>query len=190
MIRVFLASLYLILFGGKFDVVIVDQVSACVPLLRLFNRRVLFYCHFPDKLLCVERRSFVKKVYRFFIDLFEEITTGFANLVVVNSGFTRTIYKENFKILNSLGSNPDILYPAIDFSKFDNNLFDQAIMDKLNNRPFFMSLNRYERKKGIGLAIEAFATLKKKVSNLKHVLVIAGGYDTRVTENVEHLREL
>lgn len=125
MIRTILASLYLILFGGKYDLVVVDQVSACVPILRLFNRKVLFYCHFPDKLLCVERRSLFKKFYRFFIDLFEEITTGCSNLVVVNSGFTKGIYKENFRLLNAFGSNPDILYPAIDFSKFDNNLHDE-----------------------------------------------------------------
>jgi len=52
-----------------------------------------------------------------------------------------------------------------------------------------VSLNRFERKKNIGLAIEAFALLKSteqfKQKRLK--LVIAGGYDVKVTENVEHL---
>ena len=49
-----------------------------------------------------------------------------------------------------------------------------------------VSLNRYERKKNIGLAIQAVARLKGS----KGKLVIAGGYDERVTENVEHDQEL
>jgi Glycosyltransferase len=189
MIRMILAALYVILYGGKYDVVIVDQVSACVPLLRLFNRRVIFYCHFPDKLLCVDRRSPLKRLYRFFLDLFEEITTGFANLVLVNSGFTKEVFKNSFKILNKLGINPDILYPALDLSKFDNVPPADEFIKKIGG-PFFLSLNRYERKKGIGLAIQAYSEFKKKVGKTEYKLVIAGGYDTRVTENVEHLEEL
>lgn len=37
---------------------------------------MLFYCHFPDKLLCVDRRSFIKRLYRWPLDWLEEITTG------------------------------------------------------------------------------------------------------------------
>lgn len=34
------------------DVFFVDQLSTCLPILRFFTgRRVVFYCHFPDKLL-------------------------------------------------------------------------------------------------------------------------------------------
>lgn len=52
-----------------------------------------------------------------------------------------------------------------------------------------VSLNRFERKKNIGLALEAFALLKNHPlyrQNRLH-LVIAGGYDLKVSENVEHL---
>jgi alpha-1,3/alpha-1,6-mannosyltransferase len=35
-------------------VIFCDQVSHVVPLLSLTGLPVLFYCHFPDKLLCVE----------------------------------------------------------------------------------------------------------------------------------------
>jgi alpha-1,3/alpha-1,6-mannosyltransferase len=71
-----------------FDVYIVDQQSVCVPLLRfLTGTRVVFYCHFPDKLLSggwifgedkVERTkgSFLKRAYRWPIDKLEEWTTG------------------------------------------------------------------------------------------------------------------
>ena len=46
-------------------------------------------------------------------------------------------------------------------------------------------MNRYERKKDIPLAIRACAGLKRPAT-----LVIAGGYDERVIENVEHHLEL
>lgn len=55
-----------------------------------------------------------------------------------------------------------------------------------------MSLNRYERKKNIDLAILAFAKyLQKQPEKRKSsVLVVAGGWDERVVENVEHEKEL
>lgn len=71
-----------------FDVYIVDQQSVCVPLLRLLTgTRVVFYCHFPDKLLSggwsfgedkVERTQggLLKRAYRLPIDKLEEWTTG------------------------------------------------------------------------------------------------------------------
>ncbi len=56
-------------------------------------------------------------------------------------------------------------------------------MKKQINSKYFFSLNRYERKKNINLAIEAFADLlsKHEIKDLK--LVIAGGYDPKVAEN-------
>ena len=58
-----------------------------------------------------------------------------------------------------------------------------------------LSINRFERKKNIGLAIEAFAKLHQSnavsAGTLEQTqLVIAGGYDERVHENKEHYQEL
>jgi alpha-1,3/alpha-1,6-mannosyltransferase/myotubularin-related protein 1/2 len=58
------------------DLVFCDGVSAMVPLLRLRGLPVLFYCHFPDKLLCTDRRALLKRLYRWPLDLLEELTTG------------------------------------------------------------------------------------------------------------------
>ncbi len=58
------------------DVVFCDGVSAMVPLLRLRGLPVLFYCHFPDKLLCTDRRAWLKRLYRGPLDWLEEVTTG------------------------------------------------------------------------------------------------------------------
>jgi alpha-1,3/alpha-1,6-mannosyltransferase len=49
------------------------------------------------------------------------------------------------------------------------------------------SLNRYERKKDINLALHACAQLP---AGTDFVLVVAGGYDDRVIENVDHHLEL
>lgn len=73
--------------ASAYDVFFVDQLSTCVPLLRMFaNRRVVFYCHFPDKLLAdgafvggpIRQRkgSLLKRIYRMPMDWLEEVTTG------------------------------------------------------------------------------------------------------------------
>lgn len=71
----------------QYDVFFVDQLSTCIPFLReLARTRVVFYCHFPDKLLAdgeyVEgeamRRNagLLKRLYRFPMDWWEELTTS------------------------------------------------------------------------------------------------------------------
>lgn len=71
-----------------YDVVVADQVSVVVPLLRLFGFKVIFYCHYPDKLLS-GKRGFLKRIYRFFIDLVEELSLLFAHKIYVNSLYTQ-----------------------------------------------------------------------------------------------------
>ena len=51
-----------------------------------------------------------------------------------------------------------------------------------------LSINRYERKKDIGLAIKALSEVKASFGDAR--LIVAGGYDPRVSENTEHLKEL
>ncbi|KAG0365558.1 Alpha-1,3-mannosyltransferase-like protein [Gamsiella multidivaricata] len=179
----------------KLDVIIVDQLSVSIPLLRWTGAKIFFYCHFPDKLL-TKRESLLKKVYRMPVDLIEELTTGMADAIVVNSKFTADIFKKSFKMLHQV---PDVLYPSIQFDKFDRTV-DQDLPEvkvlTAINKITFLSINRYERKKDIRLAIHAFARLlqdnsKNDISTVQSLrLVIAGGYDTRVTENVEYHKEL
>jgi alpha-1,3/alpha-1,6-mannosyltransferase len=70
-----------------YDVYFVDQLSTCVPFLRLLGlTRVVFYCHFPDKLLAngafvegnlVKRKTnFLTWLYRQPMDWLEEVTTS------------------------------------------------------------------------------------------------------------------
>jgi hypothetical protein len=54
-----------------------------------------------------------------------------------------------------------------------------------------LSINRFERKKGLPLALQCLAELRRgrRPAAPLH-LVLAGGYDPRLAENVEHLAEL
>ncbi len=49
---------------------------------------------------------------------------------------------------------------------------------------------RFERKKGIQMAIQALHELRQRRPDCNARLVVAGGYDVRLAENREHLVEL
>ncbi|KAM3929801.1 alpha-1,3/1,6-mannosyltransferase ALG2 isoform 1-T2 [Leptodactylus fuscus] len=193
-LRVIFVALYIIFLSGeKYDVVFCDQVSACIPIFKLARNRkpILFYCHFPDQLL-TERISLVKKMYRAPIDWLEEKTTGMADCILVNSQFTAKIFKETFMSLSHV--KPDVLYPSLNVKNFQSCDFDGLAELVPSKRKFvFLSINRYERKKNLSLALESVCTLRDKVSSQdweKIHLILAGGYDERVSENVEHYQEL
>lgn len=88
-LRMIYAALYLVFFSSiEYDLIICDQISACIPVFKLFTRKkVIFYCHFPD--MCLTKRSNTfKRLYRLPIDFLEEKTTGMADCLIVNSEFT------------------------------------------------------------------------------------------------------
>lgn len=179
-------ALAVILLHGPFHVIIVDQVSACLPLLRLLtSARLLFYCHFPDQLLS-SRTSLLKSLYRAPFDALEQASTSVAHRIVVNSGFTRTVFHATF---TRITARPDVLYPCIHVDSHA----EEPPPPPREARTLFVSINRYERKKGIHIAILALAQMKRdmpaKAFDRLH-LVVVGGYDTRVAENVEHYEEL
>ncbi|KAG5271901.1 hypothetical protein AALO_G00185380 [Alosa alosa] len=194
-LRMIYVALYLLLFiGEKFDVVFCDQVSACIPVLRLARQRkkVLFYCHFPDQLLTM-RHSLLKRWYRAPLDWLEETTTGMADRVLVNSHFTARVFRQTFPRLRDV--HTDVLYPSLNPVSFDipiNESLDGLIPE--GRSLVFLSINRYERKKDLPLALRSLASLRERLGEgdlwEKVHLVMAGGYDSRVTENVEHHKEL
>ncbi|XP_075683000.1 alpha-1,3/1,6-mannosyltransferase ALG2 [Rhinoderma darwinii] len=190
---IFLAFYIVFLSGEQFDVVFCDQVSACIPIFKLARNRksVLFYCHFPDQLL-TQRISLAKKIYRAPIDWLEEKTTGMADRILVNSHFTAKIFRETFTSLSHI--TPDVLYPSLNVSNFQACVFDGlSELVPVKRRIVFLSINRYERKKNLNLALQSLCTLRDKLSLQdweKVHLVLAGGYDERVRENVEYYQEL
>ncbi|KAL7539109.1 hypothetical protein ACHAXR_009036 [Thalassiosira sp. AJA248-18] len=90
---------------------VIDVLPTGVPYLAEYcnvNAGVLFYCHFPDKLLTrdsvngetevddgkgstifLQRLDQLKRIYRWVLDTTEEWTMSYSDLIVVNSKFTR-----------------------------------------------------------------------------------------------------
>ena len=69
-------------------------------------------------------------------------------------------------------------------------VLDTGLAAWLRDGAALLSLNRYERKKNIGLAIEALAEVVRCGARAGCRLVVAGGHDARLRENVEHDDEL
>ncbi|GIL59583.1 hypothetical protein Vafri_14317 [Volvox africanus] len=196
---------------SAYDVIIADQVAVVVPVVKLLmpGAKTLFYCHFPD-LLLTKRESILKTCYRAPLDYLEEITTGAADLVLVNSNYTRGVFAQTFRRLAARGVQPGVLYPAVpippepELREVNANWrseLDFELAQFINGGTMFLSINRFERKKGVILALKALheLQLRRGISAVAAGgvadtdwprLVVAGGYDPRLPENVEHLREL
>ena len=141
-LRQLLLVLHLLFFAKKCDVYIVDQLSTCVPFLRvLLCRRVIFYCHFPDKLLAhgeyVEndgrqelglrrQRGFLKRIYRLPMDWWEELTTSQADLLLANSEFTAKVFLLHFP---SIDRKPRVVYPGINVERYQAQEKDADVAD-------------------------------------------------------------
>ncbi|XP_049932017.1 uncharacterized protein LOC116247805 isoform X2 [Nymphaea colorata] len=181
-VRCIVVSLCVLLFWPEFDVVLIDQVSAVIPIMRIKRlAKIVFYCHFPD-LLLAQHSTLLRRIYRKPFDLLEEATTGMADLILVNSKFTAATFANTFKSLHTKGIRPAVLYPAVNVEQFS-----KPESYRLN----FLSINRFERKKNIELAISAFSILRSiEDFDTRASLTIVGGYDKRLVENVEYLEAL
>jgi alpha-1,3/alpha-1,6-mannosyltransferase len=181
-------------FGRTADCIVLDVLPTAIPFLTTWvHGGILYYCHFPDKLLTRDtvngevadgqelQRSSLRSWYRNGMDEIEESTMSYADVLVLNSKFTLTQVQRVFTSLAN--KHMRVLYPALDMEKFPPPVFE------LSGETPIVSLNRFERKKNIELLLRAYALLKKKVKKVPP-LIIAGGYDIRNVENVEYLQEL
>lgn len=182
--RMIYAAFYLTYFSSVVpDVVFVDQISACIPVLNLMPCKVIFYCHYPDQLLAAHDNN-LKHYYRLPLDWLEEKTTMCADIILVNSYFTLNVFKNTFKSINKL---PEVVYPSINTAFFDNTeTIRLENITNMGNCKFLLSVNRFERKKDLGLAIRSLGLLSD--NSIK--LVLAGGYDPLNLENIEYFQEL
>lgn len=200
--------------------VFVDQLSAGLPLMRIIlpgTCHILFYCHFPDLLLVQGRKESVfKRLYRIPFDRIEEKSMSYADDVAVNSNFTKNIVAKTWPELQQHVTT-QVVYPCVktpapeptNQNDDDNDTDDTDDTDTdadavpapaapaaparppflADSDPVILSINRFERKKDIGLAIKAFAAIPT-IARKNVRLVAAGGYDPRVTENVQYHKEL
>jgi alpha-1,3/alpha-1,6-mannosyltransferase len=111
---------------------------------------------------------------------------SFADSIAVNSGFTKGVVSKQWPDL-AAAKQLDIVYPCVDIAekKWDDG--DSGLVWRDTN--IILSINRFEEKKNIGLAIKAFARLPKRAREGVR-LVVAGGYDPRVQENVVYHQDL
>ncbi|RKF79602.1 Alpha-1,3/1,6-mannosyltransferase alg-2 [Golovinomyces cichoracearum] len=157
----------------KPDVFIVDQLSAGLPWLAYLHpdTKILFYCHFPDLLLTQNRANLWKSLYRIPFDYVEKYSMTFADSVVVNSGFTKRIVE---RVFPNLANDKDIevIYPCV-YNRERKPKNEEKLEINLVDRQILLSINRFEKKKNIGLAISAYAGLNSHVRQGVR-LIIAG----------------
>jgi alpha-1,3/alpha-1,6-mannosyltransferase len=154
------------------SVFFIDQLSAGVPLLRILSpkTRILFFCHFPDKLLA-KKGGLVKRLYRIPFDWWERWSTGCSDGIVVNSRFTKGIFGEAFPLLKN--RDPKVVYPCVDTSLSRGDSKVEIEGPLWNGDRILLSINRFERKKDVGLAIRAYAKIPQGARKASR-LVIAG----------------
>lgn len=200
----YLTVRWIIIKGGLANqMVVLDVLPTPLPFLRSYTMaHILFYCHFPDQLLTrATEISPMRQLYRKFLNWMEDSTMPFADTIVVNSKFTRSVVRETFASLKFV--DLPVLYPALDTASLDAALWKDQNMsiqqseghdDNKNSkaaaRPI-VSLNRYERKKNLQLLLEAAQWIRENHPQVAiPPIVIAGGYDVHNVENVEYRGEL
>lgn len=94
---------------------------------------------------------------------------GFAQAVAVNSEFTKGVVVRTWPRLGSkVGIK--VVYPCVDTEVKEELGVDEKMFE---GEKIILSINRFERKKDIGLAIKAFAAIpESKRQNVR--LIIAG----------------
>lgn len=171
------------------DAFFIDQLSAGLPLLQYLypSGRIFFYCHFPDLLLAQGRQKWWKRAYRIPFDWLEQWSMSFADAIAVNSNFTKGIVSKTWP---TLAAKRDLqtVYPCVD-TNTKKNLEAEHGKSMWRGKKVLLSINRFERKKDVALAIKAYAGLGEE-ARAGVRLVIAGGYDNRVPENVGYHNEL
>jgi alpha-1,3/alpha-1,6-mannosyltransferase len=198
---------YIIYASKGYDIFLVDQMANSLPLMRLLfpNMIILFYCHYPDKLLSKPGGT-LKRMYRVPMDAWEEWALSFADEIFVNSKYTMKIFREHFKnlytkkaLIHGNNTSPCVLYPGIITKNYHMIETERKKVLSIyhpyirldDNRPIILSLNRFERKKDIKLVLSGYHFYRTKNTNfVPCLLIIAGGYDPRVSENVEYHHEL
>lgn len=87
-----------------------------------------------------------------------------ADCVLVNSNFTAQTFFKTFTSLTD--TKPRVLYPSLNFKAYDAEI---ELENNVKGLPqtaehVFLSINRFERKKNLQLALKALGNLKSKIS--------------------------
>ena len=119
-------------------------------------------------------------MYRLPFDWFEGWSTAASDKIVVNSRFTKGIASKIIPAKEPL----TVIYPCVSAPAITG-LSDKPLWD--GKFKILLSINRFERKKNVALAVKAFAGLAKdKRAGTK--LVVAGRSQPSRSPIYEHLR--
>ena len=187
LVRMFFITLYFIFSCSGADLVVVDQITLPIPLLRLFRHKVLYYCHFPEALLNDNKPSKVGRVYRFLLDTIEVVCLYFASIICFNSNYTKENVEEVFPSVKKRKTSKYTVYPCMQTPPM---LFDTSV--QLPEK-FLLSLNRFETRKRLDIAVKAFALALKASSQMRKdevKLVLAGGLDGKNADALKCRKEL
>lgn len=183
-LKMFICAVWMLLFEPRFDVYVVDEVSFPVLLFRLANRPVIFYCHFPDQLLCGRRDTALQRAYRVPLDHLERISTLQATRLIVNSEFTRETTRTCFKMSPQQVKEMIVVYPPVDCQRLDT---PGATIPWLP-WSYFISISRYDPAKNVAFALHTFKEFSQKDTRTK--LVLVGGCDPKNPANTAYFDEL
>ncbi len=111
----------------------------------------------------------IKRLYRWPFDWFEGWSMGGSDRVVVNSGFTKGVVESVFG-RDRLGELR-VIYPCVDTEAEGGD--GKGEKPLWEGKKVLLSINRFERKKDVGLAIKAFQGLSLEQRKCVR-LVIAG----------------
>lgn len=195
----YLALVYIIFMSDReTDVYYVDQIPVAIPFLTWTDKQVIYYCHHPD-LLASPPGGILKKLYRVPLDWFEYKCSSLANVILVNSEYTASVFRKTFP---NVAKSLQVLYPTIAES-YQNTVAQMKtpkaiseLVPELSNCQstdfIFLSINRFHPAKNLEIAIEAMHHLKSKVSDNFHniYLIIAGGYDPLSDTNASYFTRL
>ncbi|XP_025829623.1 alpha-1,3/1,6-mannosyltransferase ALG2 isoform X2 [Agrilus planipennis] len=201
----YMRMLYLAIFylyfstENKSDIYFVDQIPIAIPFIKWTGGKVIYYCHHPD-LLASSPGGFLKTLYRKPIDWLELKGTSVADIILVNSKYTSSVFRDTFPTIHK---KVTILYPTISQSLYESissktltkpvDELVPEIKDNTDNKFVLLSINRFHPAKKLDLAIKALAELKNIISteDLKRViLIIAGGHDPNFSINASYFNEL
>ena len=165
------------------DVFFLDQLSSAIPILRWRwqDVRILFYCHFPDLLLVQDRQKLSKRLWRLGFDWLEGWGMRGADRIVVNSQFTKNVVEG---VWNGIGGirGAAVVYPCVQIPDPNSEVDEESTREPSTGKgelwrgkKVLLSINRFERKKDVSLAIKAFAELEKNERQGVR-LVLAGKY--------------
>ncbi|VBB31152.1 unnamed protein product [Acanthocheilonema viteae] len=183
-----IALAWQLIFSGLVpDLVIIDHSASCLPMLkwRFPNVKILFYCHFPQQLV-TPTRFFLYRWYSRLIGLIEGLLFQKADLIMVNSHFTKSQFLRVMPEVNP--SRLMVVYPPCDVDAVKIGVKPISRKQRQYNKRYtFLSMSRFWPEKKLDIIIRAagnhLLTLLKGNSQIRPRIVLAGSVMPYIPES-------